>query len=450
MKQVKRRTWFSMLFVLVLAAGLGLLLYRYAVDGGRWAAFSANTHIYTSGRLTQGSVRDRNGVVLYDFDTNEYNDDETVRRATLHAVGDAGGNIATGARLKFRDRLCGFSPLTGTTAGGHNAYLTIDSKLNKTAWEALDGARGTVGVYDYTTGQILCMVSNPSFDPENPPGSVEGSKYEGVYMNRFLSSAFTPGSVFKIVTLSAAIENIDGLFDRKFTCTGSCEIDGEKITCPVAHGDMDIYGALANSCNCVFAQLAVEMGGNTLARYADKLGLLAPVNVSGIATAAGRYDVAPDGSADLGWSGIGQYNDLVNPCAMMTLMSTIANGGTTVEPQLFLKETDALGVPLSIYTAEKTVGGLKSATCEKLKDMLRNDVTEHYGQEKFGDLTVCAKSGTAEVGGGKSPHAWFTGFVDDSKHPLAFVVVVENGGGGAAVAGSVAAKVLAAAEELGY
>jgi cell division protein FtsI/penicillin-binding protein 2 len=450
MKQVKRRTWFSMLFVIALAAGLGLLLFRYAADGGKWAAFSANAHIYTDGKLTQGQIRDRNGEVLYDFETNEYSGDKTVRKATLHAVGDPGGNIATGARLRFRSRLCGFSPLTGTTAGGHRAYLTIDSKLNAAAYEALDGARGTVGVYDYTTGQILCMVSNPSFDPENPPSSVDGSRYEGVYMNRFLSSTYTPGSVFKVVTAAAAIENVDGIFDRKYTCTGSCEIGGKTITCPEAHGEEDMYGALANSCNCWFARLAAELGGKTMARYADKLGLLSSQDVSGISTAAGAYDAAPDGSADLGWSGIGQYDDLVNPCAMMTLMGTIANGGTKVAPQLFLRETDALGVPMSVYSAEKTDGAIKSATCAKLRDMLRSDVTEHYGQEKFGDLAVCAKSGTAEVGAGKTPHSWFTGFIDDEKHPLAFVVVVENGGGGAAVAGSVAAKVLAAAAKMGY
>jgi peptidoglycan glycosyltransferase len=77
--------------------------------------------------------------------------------------------------------------------------------------------------------------------------------------------------------------------------------------------------------------------------------------------------------------------------------------------------------------------------------MMRNNVLNQYGQSQFGDLAVCAKSGTAEVGGGSQPHAWFAGFIDDSSHPLAFIVLVENGGSGASVAGAVAAKVLAQA-----
>ena len=73
---------------------------------------------------------------------------------------------------------------------------------------------------------------------------------------------------------------------------------------------------------------------------------------------------------------------------------------------------------------------------------MRNNVLDHYGQEQFGDLPVCAKSGTAEVGSDVQPHAWFTGFVDDPDHPYAFVVMVENGGWGSKTAGSIAAKVL--------
>lgn len=450
MKLVKRRTWFALVFALMLVCGLGLFLYRYASDGAKWASFSANAHIYTGGSLSRGTIRERNGAVLYDYATKEYDEDSTVRKATLHAVGDNDGNIATSARMKYVDRICGFSPITGTTGGGHNLYLTIDSSLNAAAYQALDGKKGTVAVYDYTSGEILCMVSNPTFDPENPPSNVESSKYEGVYMNRFLSSTYTPGSIFKLVTLAAAIENIDDLYTRTFTCTGEYEIGGDTITCPSVHGEMDIYGALANSCNGAFAQLAEELGGKTLEKYAAAAGLLSPLSVNGVSTAAGSFTAAADGSSNLGWSGVGQYNDLVNPCTMLTMMSIIANEGASTMPQLVLKETNGAGIPVSIYDAKSGTATLKPATCKKLKEMMRNNVTEKYGQEKFGDLAVCAKSGTAEVGEGKSPHAWFVGFADDTKHPLAFVVMVENGGGGAKTAGGIAAKILAAAVEAGY
>lgn len=110
------------------------------------------------------------------------------------------------------------------------------------------------------------MVSAPSFDPADPPEIQDGDpRYEGVYLNRFLSSTFTPGSVFKTVTLTAALEQLPDLFQRTFTCTGSTVVGGETITCPFAHGEMDINDAFASSCNGVFAQLADELGAETIA-----------------------------------------------------------------------------------------------------------------------------------------------------------------------------------------
>ncbi len=452
MKQVKRRTWFCLLFTALLAVGLGLFLMRYTVHGGEWAAFRANRHIYdTNGHLLSGTVRDRTGAVLYDAASGTYHEDAALRRALLHATGDRDGNIATGAVYAFGDKLSGFTPILGTTTGGHNLYLTLDASLCAKAYSAMNGRKGAVGVYNYKTGEVLCMVSLPAFDPADPPTIRDGdSRYEGVYVNRFLSASYTPGSVFKLVTTAAALEQLPDVESRTFTCDGRIEIDGQAITCPSAHGTMTFSQALANSCNGVYASLASELGGRTMWQYAKKAGLLDGVSVSGLSSAAGNYTAAADGSADLGWSGVGQYEDLVNPCAMMTFAGTIANGGAVVSPRLLLKETTAGGLPAGRFSAEKHAGGLRAATCETLREMMRANVTEHYGQSQFGDLAVCAKSGTAEVGGGQRPHAWFTGFIDDEAHPLAFVVVVENGGSGASAAGGVAAQVLSAAVEAGY
>ena len=98
--------------------------------------------------------------------------------------------------------------------------LTLDADLCKTAYEALEGKKGAVVVYNYKTGAILCEVSTPSFDPGAPPADLdtdETGKYEGVYLNNVLSSTYTPGSVFKVVTTAAAIENIPDLDSRTFT-----------------------------------------------------------------------------------------------------------------------------------------------------------------------------------------------------------------------------------------
>lgn len=441
MKQVKNRAAFVLVLTLLLFGGTVLFCVRYMTQGDSWAAFSANQHAYKDGAIAAGTIYDRNGTLLFDSATSSYHEESLIRKSTLHAVGDREKNIATSALSVFSRHLAGFSPVTGTTTGGHDLYLSIDAQLNAKAYKLLDGRKGTVGIYNYKTGEVVCMVSAPAFDPANPPEIKEGStKYEGVYLNRLLSSTFTPGSIFKIVTTAAAIENIDDLFTRSFTCSGSITIGSDTITCPHAHGDMDIYGAFANSCNGVYAQLATELGGEVLAEYAEKCGLLSSYDISGISTAAGSFDIA-EGS-DLGWSGVGQYHDAVNPCSMMVFMGTVANGGSAKLPLLIEKETTSSGIPAGVHRASSVSCRLADETCALLVEMMANNVASQYGQENFGDLLICAKSGTAEVGSDAAPHSWFTGFLNDPQNPYAFVVLVENGGSGSKVAGSIASTLL--------
>ncbi|MBE6989284.1 MAG: penicillin-binding protein [Ruminococcaceae bacterium] len=446
MKQVRQRTILVALLVLLLLLGISVFCVKYAVNGSRWADFSANEHTFTDGRLTSGQILDRNGLLLYDAASGQYAESELIRQATLHAVGDPDNNISTSAKAALRAHLIGYHIVTGTTSAGNRLYLTLDAELNRTAYEALHGRKGTVAVYNYKTGEILCMVSSPTFDPADPPEIRDSDgRYEGVYLNRFLSSVFVPGSVFKVVTTAAALENIPDIMSRRFTCTGSTEIGGDIVTCPHVHGEMDFYGALANSCNCAYAQLAVELGGDTLQRYADSAGLLDVHSVSGIATAAGSFEAGSD--SQLGWAGVGQYNDMVNPCAMLTLMGAIASDGQAAQPRLIARETSMSGLSLGWAERTQTFTAWSVATRQTLRDMMRNSVTTVYGQDRFGDLAVCAKSGTAEVGAGQTPHAWFAGFLEDTEHPLAFVVLVENGGSGSETAGNVAAAVLRQAVE---
>jgi peptidoglycan glycosyltransferase len=256
------------------------------------------------------------------------------------------------------------------------------------------------------------MVSSPTYAPADPPEITEGdSKYEGVYINRFLSSTYTPGSIFKLVTLAAAIENIDDLYDRTFTCDGSLEIAGDTVRCTRTHGTLNIEEALAVSCNVTFAHLSEELGGTVLKKYADQFGLTSSLSVDGIKTAAGNFDVAEDGTANLAWSGIGQYNDTVNPCAMLRLMGAIANGGVAVEPELIVRKG------LSGVFSGGSSRLMSADTADQIATMMNYNVVYTYGEENFPGLELYAKSGTAEVGGGEDPHAWFVGFIKNEDYP---------------------------------
>jgi len=275
------------------------------------------------------------------------------------------------------------------------------------------------------------MVSSPSYDPD-AGFDADDPFYEGVYLNRCISAAYTPGSVFKLVTLAAALETVPDLKDRSFLCEGSVTVDGNIVRCTGTHGSQTIEQALANSCNCAFAALSLELGGEVLQQYAEAMGLTGAAVLEGMETAAGRIEAADPGSAALAWSGIGQSTDLVNPYAMARLVSAIANGGVLHEPGL------------TAGSAGKETRLLSEATAAELKAMMNYNVAYAYGTWNFPGLTLCAKSGTAELGDGSS-HAWFTGFLDDPENPYAFVVIIENGGGGLRVAGPVANALLQAA-----
>ncbi len=423
MKKVKRRATAALLIAALLVVGLAVYLVRLADDGGAWAS-------YFSGGTPGGTILDRNGVVLYSSDEDGYSfaEDWSTRVSCYHLLGDPNGNVRTGALRQFRDRLAGYSFLEGATSG-KTISLSVDSTLNVTAYSALAGRNGAVMLMDYTTGEVLCMVSSPGDDPENP----SSEPADGTYLNKCLSSSFTPGSVFKLVTLAAAIDNIPDLFERSLWCEGEMIVDGALLTCTGSHGSQTIEQALANSCNCAFGTLALELGPELMAEYAEKLGMTASLQLDGMDVLPGSFTKGGAGSVGLAWSGVGQYEDLVCPYAMLRYVSAIANGGSVYEPTL-----------LGHGSLDRETELLSAETAQRIAEMMNYNVQNAYGSWVFPGLDVSAKTGTAEVGDGTS-HAWMTGFLNDPAHPYAFVVILEHAGGGLANAGPVANTVLQAA-----
>lgn len=450
MNRVKTRTITALVLVAAMLAGLLFYVFTYLQNGAEWASFQANRNVYTNGLVLTGSVVDRNGTVLTSARDGSrwYHADDEIRKATLHVVGDRSGNIGTSVLNRYSSQLIGYDPINGVYSlsdRGGTVQLSIDAEVSRVALEALNGASGTIAVYNYKTGEILCMVSSPTFDPDHEPDlSSDTAGYEGVYLNRAISSTFTPGSIFKLVTAAAAIENIEGLFDMRFDCPGSIEVDGKTINCHSTHGSLSLGNALAVSCNCAFAEIALMLGSDTLAQYAKDYGLTESFSMDSIAAAAGNYDLHEDDSWELAWSGIGQSTDLVNPLAFLRLMGAYANEGVAVTPRFVLSVTGASGIRTTItpQTSERLVN---AKTANAMRELMAYNVTANYGTANYPGLDLCAKSGTAEVGGDAQPHAWFAGFLRNEDAPLAFVVLIENGGSGSKVAGAAANRVLQAA-----
>lgn len=448
---------FVFVLVLLFFAGITYFTVNISLNAGSWVQHSYNGHTAGSGGLEKaGKIFDRNGVVLAQtVDGNRvYNEDYNTRLSTLHVVGDNSLNISTAVQSVYRSELTGFSYIWGlempqSFRGGNNLTLTIDSNACKTAYEALGGMNGAVVVMNYKTGEILCSVSSKTYDPQNPPEINEENEdeYVGAYLNRVLSSSYAPGSTFKLITTAAALENMPDIDSRTFECTGSAEIGGEKVTCMSQHGTINLEDGLAQSCNIVFAQLAYELGRDKMTKAANEMGVNSSFKIGHAPTVKGQYDVKNASDNDLAWSGIGQYTDLVNPMQMCILMSAIANGGNRAEPY-YVHSINGSDYSPFTTSAQSGQAMLKSSTAQRLNDMMRYTVTSNYGDYMFGgNLTVCAKTGTAEVQEGESNDAWIVGFTRDEDAPLAFAVVVEDGKFGLTTAGPVASAAIQACAE---
>ena len=449
MNRVTKRTWLMGLFIGLLLGGMLFFIWEYATEAEDWIVSAGSPHVYNNSNIGCGTVTDRSGTVLLDIsESRTYSTDLTTRQSTLHWLGDRKGYISASAVSSYAAEMAGFDLINGIyndSGDGGRATLTLSAQVQNAAYNAMSGRKGTVAVYNYKTGEILCAVTTPTFDPDNVP-DIEGDtsgQYEGVYLNRFLQSTYIPGSIFKVVTTAAALESVPDILDKTFTCYGAYEYGTEKVTCERAHGTLTLKTALSNSCNCSFAQIAELIGRKNMLKYVEQFGVTDSLSFDGVTTAEGNYDISQAGAVSFAWSCIGQYTDLINPARYMTFMGTIAGGGVGVEPYIMAEVRSGDQVTYEARTT-KTGRIMSKETAELVKTYMRNNVQSVYGDWNFSGLNVCAKSGTSQLGGGQTSNAMFAGFVEDEAYPLAFIVVVENGGYGSATCVPILIKVLAA------
>lgn len=430
------------LLVLLFVAGFLWFLCRYFLEGEKWTAQPYNGHLSTE---NMGLVKDRTGAILAETrdGVRMYHEDEATRRALLHTVGDPKEYISTSVQASMRAKLNGYHLLTGVgdtplNMLANNVKLTVDAQLTAVAYQAMGDKNGTVMVYNYHTGEMLCKVSKPTFDPMNMPEDLmENPAYEGVFLDKNLSAAYTPGSTFKIITQAAAMDKWpDQWQSRTYICNGWVDVGGSEITCMGTHGEVDAYAAFGNSCNVYYALLANDLGSDILQQKAEGMGFNQNLSFEGIPCVKSELDLATVSANELGWAGVGQHTTLANPYHMLTLMGAIANGGTYQAPKVMdgWSLTDAL--------SSGSRGYLDSKQAASLKDLMRSNVQNYYGDYFPVDMMVCAKSGTAEVGSDKGDNSWMVGFCAADDYPYAVVVVVEEGVSGAASAGPVMNAVL--------
>ena len=173
MNRVIGRAKILIVLILVLSLGMTFFLGEYIIKARKWVMSPGSPHIYYAGNIGCGEIYDRDGNLLLDLTgTRTYSTDALVRASTMHWLGDRQGNISAPALSHYAKEISGFDPLSGVYAVngvGGDVQLSLSAKLQTAALKAMEGRKGTLAIFNYETGEILCAVTTPSYDPENVP-----------------------------------------------------------------------------------------------------------------------------------------------------------------------------------------------------------------------------------------------------------------------------------------
>lgn len=335
--------------------------------------------------------------------------------------------------------------LTGSEPAGGGVELTIDPTLQHKAIDALAGQKGAIVALEPSTGKILAMVSNPSFDPNllvDPSREELDEIFSGLQddpnrplINRAIGDElYAPGSVFKMMTATAMLEHgdtPDTLVEAptQYVPEGtSHSIDNPgELPCGDGSGKVPLREALARSCNTPFAIAAVKLGHEAMAEQAEKFGFNADLEIP----LKVRNSVYPETSnpAEQAMTGFGQFEVRVSPLQMAMIGSSIANDGKLMRPYLVDRTMTADLDIISETKPTELSEAMSPDTADAMTDMMIGVVNNGTGRNaQLPNVQVAGKTGTAEISATIPPHAWFVGFAPADNPEIVVAVMVENGG----------------------
>jgi peptidoglycan glycosyltransferase len=360
--------------------------------------------------------------------------------------------------------------ITGKTTKGATVELTINSKAQTAAYDALraTGKPGAAVAIDPKTGAILALASYPSYDP-NDLAIHDGTKLIKVdnqllrdkaqpLLNRALLGTYPPGSTFKIVTSSALLTQspnttintrLDSPTDLTLPQTAHVLHNDQGEVCGDGSGQAPLITAFAQSCDTTFGKIGMQLGANALNDMAQKFGMNdANLNIP-LPVAKSNY-VIPPSQALTAFSAIGQFSDTVTPLQEAMFAAAIANGGTLMKPYL-VKQVMASDLSTVQSTGQSVLSQpVSSSVASSVGQMMRAAVQDSNGTafafnaQAEGGLVIAGKTGTAETGTVSLNDAAFTSFAPYGNPNIAVGVIIQGGGYGASAAAPIAVQVIKA------
>jgi cell division protein FtsI/penicillin-binding protein 2 len=369
--------------------------------------------------------------------------------------GTSGIEASQNDSLKGQQNYSSWSDVINAMAGienpGNDVTLTINSKIQQAAQNALDGYKGACVVIDPETGAVLAMASSPTYDAQDAESLLDnsGNDSDGTLLNRATQSLYAPGSTFKMVTLSTALEDGIANEDTTYSSPGTISIGNADITNfgGRGYGTITLEQATWYSSNTVFAQVGDQMGAQKLVEGADKFGFDKQLNFD-VSTATSVMS-NPDEMTEweTAWAAVGQpvgmHADPNGPVATVLQMALvgcgIANDGVIMQPYLVDSVYGSNGEKSYSASPSQYLQALSSSTAERVRNVLKGVVTQGTGTAAaVPGVSVAGKTGTAETGK-EHDDSWFVGMApaDDPKVVVAIVIEEGDSGMGAAKAQNV-------------
>lgn len=454
-KDIKKVFW---LYALMFCALIGYLVKFMVVDSSgiiintynpRLSALEKNIH--------RGEIRDNQGEVLA---KTVINGENLVReypkgRDFAHIVGfvqkgksgiEAYGNfMLLDVNNKMLQRIN--QMFTGDKLRGNHIILTLNSKLQHKARELLNEKKGAIVVIEPSTGKILSMVSVPDFNPNEISQNWEqlnNNEEDSPLINRASQGLYPPGSVYKIITAGAALEDIEYWENFNYHCTGEDIFDENLIRCynSQSHGEVNLDKAFYLSCNTAFAQLGVDLGGEQLRQVSEKLLFNRSLPYE-LKYNKSRFELTKESDEkEIVETAMGQGRTLISPLHMAMITSAVANGGILMKPYIIDHGETNYGRVKNKRIPQKYAVLFSPEIANQLTDMMEKVVNEGTGtQAQISNVSVAGKTGTAQNSSGED-HAWFVGFAPSEKPKVVVAVIVENGGSGGRTAGPIARELI--------
>ncbi len=470
------------IFLFCFIALISYIAYFQVFKGPDIAADSGNKRLWAKrNEVIRGTIYDRDGnPVANSTRIDEYNQSRNYEYGDLyvHALGYIDERYGlTGLEEEFDDELSNYNGFTNNFRSllkdfdlksiienrdeekvGNGIVTTLDYDLQRVAYDALGDRKGSVVALNPKTGEILAMVSKPTYDPSNLEGAMEaansGEDTESRLLNRAVYGIYPPGSVYKTVTLAAAIENDPAIVERIFDDQGKITFeDGAELNNYLnqAHGNIDLQMAYRVSSNVVFATLAMEMGNEKLKEVSERFGFNARIPGVGVSISQSNFPTLEEYElGNMAQSGIGQGSVTVTPMQMAIVSAAVANDGVLMQPKLVNKIVDKDGntikeIENKVLKSDVISPEIASIVKEYMGYLVSNNI---YRWPYFDGTNAGGKTGTAdymEDGVEAIPHGWFISIAPVDDPTIAVAVIVENGENGAGSAADIASQVVSQA-----